>query len=425
VLCAVWFLAAVLAGRSAMVRGSLRWGCLSAAFGVMAALSKENAVALPVVLLAYDWLLRPGGDPARRRRLWLVFVPIFAIGAAAAAYRITTLSAVSMGAAPASPGLNALTQAIVIWRYLGLLAWPAGQSIMHGVHRVTTPGDPLAWAAVLGLAALALAAFVLRRREPLVTLSAAWFFAALAPSSSFIALREGMAEHRVYLAGAGLMLALAAGAARLLARAPASRAARPASFIAGTAVILTALGALTVMRNQVWRSPVALWTEATQAAPDMWEARYALGDALRDAGQCERAVPEYEQVVAAHPRHRDALTNLGICLGQTGRYEESERAFRRALDVDPSFARGYTNLGALALVMGDPERARDFYREAIAQEPGNVLARLQLARLYELTFNEYRSAARMCGEARALAPETPGLAECVERNERLAAAAGR
>jgi serine/threonine-protein kinase len=190
-------------------------------------------------------------------------------------------------------------------------------------------------------------------------------------------------------------------------------------------VILAACSILTIVRNQVWASPVSLWTEATRAAPGMWEPHYALADALREAGQCDRAVPEYEQVIAAHPSHRDAYTNLGICLAQTGRYREAEMAFRQVLQIDPAFARGYTNLGALALVSGDTDRARDYYREAIAQEPGNVLARLQLAKLYEGTFHDYRAAARMCGEARALAPETPGLAECVERNERLAAAAGR
>jgi len=84
--------------------------------------------------------------------------------------------------------------------------------------------------------------------------------------------------------------------------------------------------------------------------------------------------------------------------------------------------RGYTNLGALALLEGDAVRARDFYREAIAQDPRNVLARMQLAGLYERTFHDYHAAARMCGEARALAPSTPGVVECVERNQQLAAA---
>jgi len=125
----------------------------------------------------------------------------------------------------------------------------------------------------------------------------------------------------------------------------------------------------------------------------MWEPQYALADALREAGNCAGAIPAYRRVIDLRPAHRDA----------------------------------HTNLGALAIVAGDPQRARDFYREALAQDPQNVLARMQLASLYEGTFHDYHAAGRMCGEARAIAPATPGVVECVERNQRLAAAkdAGR
>ena len=54
-----------------------------------------------------------------------------------------------------------------------------------------------------------------------------------------------------------------------------------------------------------------------------------------------------------------------------------------------------------------------------------MLARLQLASLYEKTFHDYHAAARMCGEARLLAPSTPGVVECMERNQRLAAGGER
>ena len=76
-------------------------------------------------------------------------------------------------------------------------------------------------------------------------------------------------------------------------------------------------------------------------------------------------------------------------------------------------------LAALALLQGDAARARDFYGQAIQVDSGNVLARLQLASLYEHTFRDYHAAARMCGEARLLAPATPGVADCVARNQRL------
>jgi Tfp pilus assembly protein PilF len=122
------------------------------------------------------------------------------------------------------------------------------------------------------------------------------------------------------------------------------------------------------------------------------------------------------------PHHRDAHTNLGICLAQTNQLAEAETAFQRALEIDPAFARGYTNLGALALTVGQPERARGYYRRAIEVDPRNVLARMQLARLYETVFGDFHAAVRLCGEARALAPATPGVVDCVERNQRRAAA---
>jgi tetratricopeptide (TPR) repeat protein len=236
-----------------------------------------------------------------------------------------------------------------------------------------------------------------------------------------------MAEHRVYLASAGVFIVVAQAMGRWVEGRPLSRGVLPAGYAITLFGVLAALFVLTLERNRVWASPVALWTEATVHAQGMWEPHYALADSLRESGDCARAVAAYRQVVELHPAHRDSYINLGICLAETGQPAEAERSFRRALEIDPSFARGYTNLGALALMEGDVERARDFYREAIAQDPANVLARMQLASLYEHTFQDYRSAARMCGEARLIAPSTPGVAACMERNQQLAAArdAGR
>ncbi len=421
-MCAVWFLAALVAARAAIVSRSKGLALVAGTCGMAALASKEVAVALPVVLLAYDWLLRPGDDGARRRRLWTVFAPIFAILVAAALYRLTALGPSAVVGGQGSPVFNVLTQAIVTWRYAALIVWPHGQSIMHGVHRVTSAADPLGLAAVTALALAVAAAWRVRRSAPLVAFGVLWFLIVLAPSSTIVVLREGMAEHRVYLASAGLFMAMAGLAVAWTAKLAARGRAIPLGYRAVFAAILAGLFVLTVQRNHVWASPVTLWTEATIRAPGMWEPHYALADSLRDAGDCARAIPEYEAVVQIAPTSRDAHTNLGICLAQTGQVEAAERAFRRTLEIDPSFARGYTNLGALALVTGEPERARDFYRQAIVLDPKNVLARMQLASLFEHTFKDYHAAASMCGEARLLAPFTPGVVECVERNQRLAAA---
>ena len=415
VLCAVFFLAALLLSRRALLRGGVVWAGVAAAW-LLALLSKEVALAFPLVMFAYDWLLLPDSPSNRTRRVWRLYLPCTVVVVAAGVYR---LSRASGPMSTESPLLNLWTQAIVIWRYLALVFVPVGQSIMHSVHRVTSLADVKALAAAGGLLIVVIVAILSRRARPIVSFGLLWFLAVIAPSSSVIALREGMAEHRVYLASVGLFIVFAAIAAAAFS----TRRRRPRfGFSVGLAALIAVLGALTMIRNEVWGDPARLWADATVHAAGMWEPHYALADVLRESQNCESAIPEYQIVVKMRPQHRDGYTNLGICLAQAGRWQEAEAALRRALEIDPGYVRGYTNLGALALTMGDEKGARDAYQRAIAIEPGSVLARMQLARLYETVFGDFHSAARMCHEVRALAPATTGVSECVERNERLAAA---
>ena len=419
VMCAVFFLGALLVARRAILERSWVSVALAIASGILALASKETAIALPIVFLAYDWLLRPGPDEVRVRRLWRLGVPVIVMFGIVALYRLSMLRISFSGVSTAV--LNAETQAIVVWRYVRLLVWPFGQSIMHSVHRVTSVGDSLAVIAAIGILLVIALAVRIRESHPVIALGIVWFFAVLAPSSSFVPLREGMAEHRVYLASAGFFTAIA-GVFQTWSRRSEGRSWSPRLAVS---VLLVALFVLTALRNEVWSSPVTLWREATLHAEGMWEPHYALADSLREQGQCDAAISEYRKVVVLRPVHRDAHTNLGICLAQSGQPEEAERAFRQALAIDPRFARGYTNLGALALLSGETVRARDFYLQALVVDHDNVLARMQLASLYENTFHDYHAAARMCGEVRLLAPATPGVVECVERNQRLASTQGR
>ena len=432
-LVGVFFLSALLCGRAAIVAPLsanvdrrrvrlIRSTIATVVFGLLALFSKESGAILPFVLCMYDLMVIPGPAEGRRWRLTRVFVPAFAVLAmiGLARYLFFPLPESATGAPPL---FSLLTQSIVIWRYVGLMFWPDGQSIMHAVHYVTTLTDLRGWVALTAIVLLIAASLKLRRFAPLVPFGVLWFFAVVAPSSSVVALREGMAEHRVYLATAGFAVALARPGMLLFRALSRGRIGLPESYASALVLIAALLTSLTLTRNDVWSSPVALWAEAVERSPGMWEPRYALGDVLRQRGRCVDAVPHYRVVVQLRPSNRDALTNLGICLAQTGNLQEAERAFRRTIDLDPTFVRAYTNLGALAIVSGNIDGARDRYREALAADPRNVLARLQLARLYETHYLDYGAAANLCAEARSIAPATPGVVECVERNQKLAAAA--
>jgi hypothetical protein len=434
-LVGVFFLSALLCGRAAIVAPLsanvarrrvrlVRSTIATVVFGALAVFTKENGAVLPFVLFLYDRLVITGPPEGRQWRTRYVFVPVFALIAAAAISRFLFFP-VPASAVGTPPLLSLLTQAIVVFRYLGLMFWPDGQSIMHAVYYVTSPADPRGWLALFVFVMLVTASLQLRHVAPLVPFGLLWFFSVVAPSSSIVALREGMAEHRVYLAAAGLAVAAARPGMLLFAALSHGKKGLPESYASALILITAILTSLTMARNHVWASPVLLWAEAVERSPGMWEPRYALGDVLRQRGRCVEAIPHYRVAVQLRPWNRDAFTNLGICLAQTGHHQEAERAFRKTLELDPAYARGYTNLGALAVVEGKMDDARDHYLQAIAVEPMNVLARLQLARLYEKTYHDYHAAARMCGEAGSIAPSTPGVAECVERNRKLAQDNGR
>jgi protein O-mannosyl-transferase len=426
-LCALFFFGALILGHRAIVlargggRRSIVPVALAGACGALAVLSKEVGLGFPIVLLAYDWMVLPGPEEERRRRFRRVFLPALAVAILLAAFRLIAADA-PVALTRNSYELNLLTQSIVIWRYAGLFFVPVGQSIMHGVHRAASPLDPVALVALAAWFGVVYLSVRIRRTVPLVAFGLIWCFAVLAPSSSIFALREGMAEHRAYLATAGLLMMLAGLSARVLyAWRPAGMRV-PAALRGAVAALVLLLGALTIARNDVWGSTITIWREATVHAKGMWEPHYALGDELRKAGDCGAAIAEYEAVLKIQPAHRDATTNLGICLAETGRLAEADAAFRRVLAIDPSYARAYTNLATVAMLSGDTDAARENYLEAIAIDHRNVLARMQLAKLYENTFHDYDAAARVCGEARAIAPATPGVIECVERNRQLAEA---
>jgi cytochrome c-type biogenesis protein CcmH/NrfG len=427
VICGTFFLAALLLLRRGLVDGRAeqappprvarreRWLAAGVVTFLLALASKETAVMLPFVFFAYERLCLAGSPEDRRRRAWRIHTPLMGLVVVAAAARLATL-VLAERPMPGAPWQTILTHVTVVIRYLGLLVLPVSQSIVHPVRQITSALDPALLMAVAVLLAIFFGAWGLRRRAPLVTFGMFWFFLVLLPSSSVVSLRESMAEHRVYLASCGLFVA--AGAAIVWRASTAPRAARAGRTTWSIlSIVLAALAVLTVQRNLVWASPVALWANAAQRAPDYWEAHYVLGDALREQGRCQDAIDEYRLVTQLRPGHRDAYNNLGICLAETGRLAEAGEAFARALAVDPRFARAETNLGGLALLENDPERARQHFERALALDPSSLAARRQLASLYETTFNNPAEASRLCREMLAIAPRAPGAAECVARNE--------
>jgi len=328
-------------------RASFAWYALFLASSLAAFETKESALVLPLAILLLELVFFSA--TARRR---LLFFSPFLLGAAAAA-GLALASGLTLGRLDAATRLGtelprydyALTQLRVVATYLRLLVVPVGQNLDHDVsvsRSFLEPGVLLAaaaHAALLGGAALALARG--RRKDPLwrlVGFGVLWFYVTLLVESSFIPIVDLMFEHRVYLPSVGILVAAAA----LLAGIPAlsSRRAWGATVLALT----LALMGLTLARNRVWRSDLALWTDAVSKSPNKARPLNNLGAALFARGDPGGAFALYERAIRADPWYVKAYFNVGEALQSLGQYAEAIPPYERFRRWEPGYPDTYRNL---------------------------------------------------------------------------------
>ena len=299
-LAAIGVLASLTYARRALVMANKTAALLAVVFGILAIGSSSSAAVLPLLVCAYDaWVLRNPGWPQRAAR---IYAPATLAVAMAAAWYATGMETPNVP--PRGVFEYLLTEGLVAWRYVGLLLLPVGQSLVHQVHWVKTPLDPASFILLPVLVACVTFAIWKRGTQPLMAFGVVWFGGVLVPTA-IVPVRDAMAEHRVYLASAGLLLAMASLAARPVAG---SRVAR-----AVLAVVLMLLAFGTYRRNEIWSDPMRLWEESIARSPDAWQAHWGYGELLREIGRCDRAAPEYESVLRLNPWHADARSRLDAC----------------------------------------------------------------------------------------------------------------
>jgi Flp pilus assembly protein TadD len=267
------------------------------------------------------------------------------------------------------------TQLGVTWHYFRLLVWPVGQRIDYDWPLATRWSDPavlvpaLAWVLVL----LALW-WLARRRRRAATFWLGFALLVLLPSSSVVPIADLACEHRMYLTvgGFAVLTALAGGGAAAWA----PRAVGGIGIGIGVAV---ALSSLTIARNELWRDPVALWTDNLAKTPAKQRVYRNLAEAYQhrgdQAGMRRVAMAEVEalqQLQRKDPRDARVLTGLATALAGVGRIDEALAAVTAALRLDPRDPVTRAAHGGLLLQLARPEEAVPQLEMAAALIEGHV-----------------------------------------------------
>ncbi len=435
-------LAILLYLRAAEARGASRALHLLAMAAALltAQLSKEIGVMAPVVIAAYELLVRRKGplDQIRERRLeysvlaattLIYFVMrVHALGALVPVRQEIVLDGKAYF----------LTCLALFYRFLALLVWPMDLNFFRYHKPSFSPFEPAVVAGFVCLALfVALAVWLYRRRAP-ESLALPLYLLPLLPMFQlpYLTTELLVTERAAYLPSVGFCWLLAAGL----------RNKTTALRLAVILAILTAYTVRSAARMDDWRDEAALFDEGLDRSPGAYHLYAFWGDVLTRHNRPAEAVVRLREALRLREDYADAhnylgmaywlleqpgpslrhyhraadlsmrqgrpdsasrsWNNIGIVHRSQGRIAEAVGAYRRALALDPAFASARNNLGYALLLENRVDEAIAELDGALADDPalGQAHANLGLAYAMRARPNDFERALASLGRAERLMP---------------------
>ena len=365
---------------------SSRWLAGSVAACLLGVTAKETVATAPLLMVLYDYAFVSGSlaEAWRRRRgfylaLAVTWLPLGALVVGAQGRG---------GTAGFGLGISwweyAFTQCWAVVHYAWLAVWPHPLVVDYGEN--TIKEFSAIWPQALVLAGLMGGTVWALRRRPAPGFLGAWFFVILAPSSSVLpVVTQAVAERRMYLPLAALVLGAVLGGYAWLGR-------RSLSLCGAWAV---ALAAGTVARNETYRTGVSIWADAVAHRPANARAHNNLAVELLELNRLTEAEPELREALRLAPDYTDARLNLGQLLLTTRRPAEAvpefERVLRRRLEppvasVDfatrdrvADVALATFGLGSAVAALGRSSEAVSLLEKAALLQPETAMMQAGLA----------------------------------------------
>lgn len=367
------------------------WAGLCVLFALLALLTKQNTATLPMALLLLEAVFF---SQDRQRLLMLtsavlgglfLFWLLLAYGFQYHPFSLENMQAMTRETTTISRSDYLATQMPVIWTYIRLFFLPVGLHVDYDLVPLTGFANFSVIAALLAhLLVLGLALFFVRR-FPLPAFAVLFYYLAHSVESSVIPIRDVIFEHRTYLPDMGLSL-LTAWLVLLILPLWLHRQ----TLVLLLVLVLGFLGYATWQRNQVWRDPIALWSNNVELAPNNSRGWSILGKHYLQAKRPLEAINalqrsmQLQQTSGRNSINTVDIINLIVGLKLLKRYEEALQLTQRILQypMKPLLkAKFLINQGNVYFEMGRVQDAETSLRQAIQVNPNSIIARANLASL--------------------------------------------
>jgi protein O-mannosyl-transferase len=317
----------------------------------LAIFSKEFALLLPLVLIAYDRYI------GTEKRRWPAYLPYLV---SIVCYLTLRSFAVAQGNLLATLQLsdNLLLIPKIVVSYLKNMLFPVNLKVIYDVSPEITASS-LAIYSLLLIAGIGAAVTFRRKRE--IAFSSGWFFLFLLPVTGIVPLGTALiADRYAYFSLMGFSLALAY-----------------AICLANKRVVVTATVLLSVMyaaidlqRNPIWKNMPALYTQMTIDAPERSIGFTNLGMYYYEKGDLANAERYLEESCSKKGIViRDAYQYLSAVYWEGNKFDKALAVLNKLMTIEPGNPQPYIMASKIYASMGDKAMAQKYYETVTSMFP--------------------------------------------------------
>ena len=364
--------------RTGRLRSAERWTALAVLCFYLGVGCKEVLVTAPVVVLLYDrFFLSDSFATALRQRRGLY-------AGLAAGWILQGVLVVSAGSRGNSAGFGVgvtpwqylSLQFSAILHYLRLSLWP--RPLVFDYGKFVQPSAAEVFIPALILLGLVFALFLVARKHRWVGFVALTGALILAPSSSIVPVAtQGMAEHRMYLPLAAVVV-LAVFAADFLLHRMFGRY--------GTLAVVSAVAVLgtfgTYQRNHDYRTSLAIWEDTVKKVPNSARARNNYGHQLLAAERLPEALDQLNAAIALRQQDCDPYYNRSVIAQRKGDLAGALADMTDAVRLCPQSELYLVRRGTLLMQAGEFTKAASEFTRALQIAPDSSVYRFERGNCY-------------------------------------------
>ncbi|MFH2138866.1 MAG: tetratricopeptide repeat protein [Candidatus Omnitrophota bacterium] len=355
---------------------------------ILAILSKEMALVLPILLITYYYVLcrNPKNQFFKQREFLIYMIPFFIISTIYIICRVVSpgsnshINGVSLlSSLPA----RVMTLPVIIMDFLKIFFLPVDLHLERTIEIQRTVFSFSFFISIILMSIICLISVKAYKHSRTAFFGICWFFLALLPvSNAILPINAKIADHWLYLPSIGLCLGISLAFSALRKRASGKIYLKMLVNIFFIFIIFF-LSLLTIRQNTFWKNDLSLYQRILTFNKDNDKAKINLGLVYLSSGQFKKAQDHFESAIKTNPANYVAYKCLGNVYTQKNQLSQALEYYKKSIELYPEYSGAHLNMGVIYYRQQKYDEALTALELAIRYNPYNNIAYHNLGIVYK------------------------------------------